>query len=133
MYFAWDARLERVTTEAVRAYYRDRYRLSERDLTGVRALFGLLHQAGLANVAVRTFIIERYAPLDVSAHNWLLEAVFCGTWGDRLRPYLTAPDYEELMRLCDPQHPQFALHRPDFHFIQTFTLAVGEKPAARRV
>jgi hypothetical protein len=36
MYFAWDARLERATTEAVRAYYRDRYGLSEQDLTAVR-------------------------------------------------------------------------------------------------
>jgi ubiquinone/menaquinone biosynthesis C-methylase UbiE len=126
MYFAWDARLERVTTEAVRAYYRDRYHLSEYDLTAVRGLLGLLHEAGLANVAARTFVVERYAPLDTRARDWLLEAIFRGTWGERLRPYLTAADYEELTRLCDPQHPQFALNRPDFHFVQTFTLAVGE-------
>jgi SAM-dependent methyltransferase len=132
MYFAWDARLERVTTAAVRAYYRDRYRLSEDDLTGVRGLLGLLHQAGLANVATRTFVIERSAPLDTRARDWLLEAIFRGTWGERLRPYLTAADYEELTRLCDPQHPQFALHRPDFHFVQTFTLAVGEQAGVCR-
>ena len=129
MYFAWDARLERVTTEAVRAYYRDRYHLSEHDLTGVRGLLGLLQQAGLGNVTSRTFVIERCAPLDTRAQNWLLEAIFRGTWGERLRPYLTAADYEELTRLCDPQHPQFALRRPDFHFVQTFTLAVGEQGA----
>jgi SAM-dependent methyltransferase len=129
MYFAWDARLERVTTEAVRAYYRDRYHLSEHDLTGVRGLLGLLQQAGLGNVTSRTFVIERCAPLDTRAQDWLLEAIFRGTWGERLRPYLTAADYEELTRLCDPQHPQFALRRPDFHFVQTFTLAVGEQGA----
>jgi hypothetical protein len=28
--------------------------------------------------------------------------------------------------LCDPQHPQFALRRPDFHFLQSFTLVTGE-------
>jgi SAM-dependent methyltransferase len=127
MYFAWDARLERVTTEAVRAYYRDRYHLSEHELTAVRGVLGLLHQAGLANVTARTFVVERCAPLDTRARDWLLEAIFRGTWGERLRPYLSPADYEELTRLCDPQHPQFALHRPDFHFVQTFTLAVGEQ------
>jgi len=128
LYFAWDARLERVTTEAVRAYYRDRYCLSEQDLTAVRGLLGLLHAAGLSNITVRTFMIERFAPLDPYAQAWLLEAIFRGTWGERLRPYLSPADYLELIRLCDPQHPDFALHRRDFHFLQTFTLALGESP-----
>ena len=125
MYFAWDARLERVTTDAVRAYYRDRYQLTEQDLTAVRSLGGLLREAGLFDVGVRTIVIERFAPLDPRAQEWLLEAIFRGTWGDRLRPYLAATDYQELNELCDPQHPRFALVRPDFHFLQTFTLAIG--------
>jgi len=128
MYFAWDARLERVTNEAVRAYYRDRYRLSEHDLTAVRGMLGLLHGAGLVRVTVRTFVIERFAPLDAHSRDWLLEAIFRGTWGERLRPYLSAADHRTLTCLCDPQHPEFALSRPDFHFVQTFTLAVGELP-----
>jgi len=131
MYFAWDARLERVTTEAVRAYYRDRYRLSEHDLTAVRGLFALLQATGLGRISVRTLMIERVAPLDPAAHAWLLEAIFRGTWGERLRPYLSAADYAELTRLCDPDHPEFALRRPDFHFLQTFTLALGERLSAR--
>jgi hypothetical protein len=43
-----------------------------------------------------------------------------------LQPYLSSEDYAELSRLCDPRHPQFALRRPDFHFLQSFTLAVAE-------
>ena len=129
MYFAWDARLERVVTEAVRAYYRDRYRLSEHDLTAVRAVLGVLRAAALSDITVRTFLIERRAPLDPLTHAWLLEAVFRGTWGERLRPFLTRSDYEQLSRLCDAGHPDFALARPDFHFLQTFTLAVGTRPA----
>lgn len=125
MYFAWDARLERVTTEAVRAYYRDRYGISERELTTVRSLVGLLREAALSNVSARTWLIERVAPLDPSAQAWLLEAIFRGTWGERLRPYLAAADYRELTELCDPQHSRYALARPDFHFLQTFTVAVG--------
>lgn len=126
MYFAWDARLERATNEAVHAYYRDRYRLSEQDLTAVRGIFGLLREAGLSRVAVRTFVIERCAPLDRQAHDWLLEAIFRDTWGERLRPYLSPADHEALTHLCDPQDSRFALRRPDFHFLQTFTLTVGE-------
>ncbi len=127
MYFAWDARLERSVTEAVRAYYRERYGLSEHDLTAVRSLLALLQDAGLCGISVRTFVIERCAPLDPSTRAWLLEAIFRGTWGERLRSFLSEPDYQELTRLCDPEHADFALHRPDFHFLQTFTLAVGKR------
>ncbi len=126
MYFAWDSSLERLTNEAVRQYYRDRYRLAERELTGVRSIVGIARRAKLRNVQVRTFMIERVSPLSAKDEAYLLEAIFHDTWGERLQPYLSSSDYEELSRLCDPQHPDFALHRPDFHFLQTFTLVVGE-------
>jgi len=126
MYFAWDARLERLVNEAVRQYYRDRYQVSERELAGIRSLVGRLRQAGLRNVTARTFTIERVAPLGRADHDYLLQVIFRGTWGERLRPYLDAEDYEALVRWCDPGDPGFALRRPDFHFLQSFTLAVGE-------
>ena len=126
MFFAWDARLERLTNEAVRQYYRDRYRLEERDLAGVRALLGWLRGAPLRDVMVRTLVIERIAPLRATDEGYLLEAIFRGTWGERLRPYLSRDDYAELTHLCDPGDCRFALKRPDFHFLQTFTLAVGK-------
>jgi ubiquinone/menaquinone biosynthesis C-methylase UbiE len=125
MYFAWDARLERVTNEAVRRYYRDRYGLDERDLTGVRALVGMLREAGLNDVRAQTFSIDRVSPLAASDEDYLLETLFRGTWGPRLQPYLSEDDYAELLRLCDPHDARFALARPDFHFLQTFTLVVG--------
>jgi SAM-dependent methyltransferase len=126
MYFAWDSRLERVAHEAVRRYYRERYSLGERDLTSVRALVGVLRGANLKNVTARTFLIERMSPVDTATESYLLEVIFRGTWGERLRPYLPDDDYAELARMCDPQHSQFALRRPDFHFLQSFTLATGE-------
>ncbi len=126
MYFAWDSRLEQVANEAVRSYYRDRYNLEERDLTAVRSLLGRMRRAPLHNVKVRTVMIERVAPLRPADEGYLLEAIFENTWGERLKPYLSADDYMTLSRLCDPRHPQFALRRADFHFLQTFTLAVGE-------
>jgi SAM-dependent methyltransferase len=126
MYFAWDARLERVTNEAVRQYYRDRYCLAEHDLTAVRSLVGLLRRAQLRRVTARTVMIERVSPVNPADEAYLVEAIFQGTWGERLRPYLSGDDHAELTRLCDPQHPHFALHRPDFHFLQSFTLVTGE-------
>jgi ubiquinone/menaquinone biosynthesis C-methylase UbiE len=126
MYFAWDARLERVTNEAVRSYYRDRYHLEERDLAAVRAIVGILHGANLRNITARTIIIERLAAMDAASESYLRDTIFRDTWGNRLRGYLSVEDYAELSRLCDPQHPQYALRRADFHFLQSFTLAVAE-------
>jgi SAM-dependent methyltransferase len=128
MFFAWDSRLERLTNEAVRRYYRNRYGLSERDLADTRSIVGLLRRAALHNVTVQTFIIERVPPLNPADEAYLLEAIFRGTWGERLRPYLSAEDYEELTALCDPAHAAYALRRADFHFLQTFTVAAGEVP-----
>jgi SAM-dependent methyltransferase len=126
MYFAWDARLERVTNDAVRRYYQDRYQLDENDLKAVRALVGVLRQAALQNITVCTVMIERVWPLDSATEAYLSETIFRDTWGERLRPYLSADDHQELARLCNPLHPDFALRRPDFHFLQSFTLATGE-------
>jgi SAM-dependent methyltransferase len=128
MYFAWDSRLERVTNEAVRRYYWDRYELREQDLTAVRSIVGLLRHAQLLNVTSRTVMIERISPLGPAEEAYLSEAIFRDTWGERLRPYLSDEDYAELARLCDSRHSRFALHRSDFHFLQSFSLAVGEVP-----
>ncbi len=127
MYFAWDARLERVVNEAVRAYYRARYGRSEREFGAVRGLAGWLQRAGLRGVDVRTRVIERTHPLSRVDEEYLLEAIFRGTWGERLRGYMDREDFEELSRLCDPDDERYALRRPDFHFLQTFTLAVATR------
>lgn len=129
MYFAWNARLERLAHDAVCRYYQARYGIDERDLRATRNVLGWMQRACLRNIAVRTVVVERTCPLRKADEAYLLEAIFRGTFGERLRPYLPAEEYEELARLCDPQHPAFALHRPDFHFLQTLTLVVGEAPS----
>ncbi|MGB6354481.1 MAG: class I SAM-dependent methyltransferase [Steroidobacteraceae bacterium] len=125
MVFAWDSRLERAIHEAVRRYYRDRYRLAEQDLMSVRAILGVLHRAQLRGVTARTVIIERVSPLDAATESYLAEAIFRDTWGERLRPYLACDEGAELARLCDPADLRYALKRPDFHFLQTFTVVTG--------
>ncbi len=125
MYFAWDARLEARVNEAVRAYYRDRYGCSESEFTAVRSLVGWLQRAGLRDVGVRTRMIERTHPLAEADERYLLECIFRGTWGERLRNYLRPVDFAELARLCDPGDERYALRRPDFHFLQSLTIAVA--------
>jgi SAM-dependent methyltransferase len=85
MFFAWDSRLERLTTEAVRRYYRDRYGLSERELADTRSIVGLLRRAGRRNVRAQTLIVERVSPLRLADEAYLLEAIFRNTWGERRR------------------------------------------------
>ena len=126
MYFAWDLRLERAVSDAVRRYYQDRYDLDEQDLKAVRGLLGVLRKAKLQNITVRTVIIERMSPLDAASEAYLRESIFRDTWGERLRPYLSPADYAELAALCEYDHANYALRRPDFHFLQTFTLATAE-------
>jgi SAM-dependent methyltransferase len=125
MCFAWNAPLEKRVDAAVRRYYQERYRVSELELSAIRALVGLLRRSGLVEIKARTIPIERIGPLRPADERYLLDAIFRGTWGERLRPFLSAEDFEELSTLCNPQHSNFALHRPDFHYIQVFTLVVG--------
>jgi SAM-dependent methyltransferase len=125
MFFAWDERLERAVTGAVRQYYRDKYNLDERDVTAMRGLVGLAQRAGVTQVSSHTVVIERTTPLSEADRNYLLQAVFNGYWGERLRPYLSDDDWSEVQRLCDPQSTEYCLDRPDFHHLQTMTMVVG--------
>lgn len=124
--FAWDAHLERRATEANRAFYREKYGLREADTGGIRALVGLLRAAGLHDVRARTVAIERVAPLSPADESYLVEALFQGYWGAQLRPYLAPNDWTQLAALGDPASPAFCLRRPDFHYIQSFTLVIGK-------
>jgi len=126
MVFAWDARLEAEVTRACRRYYQDKYDLTEESTSGIRNLVGYLQRSGFRSVTARTFVIERLWPLCPTDTEYLLEGVFRGYWGEKLRPYLTELDRRELERLCDPASADFALVRPDFHFVMTYTVAVGQ-------
>lgn len=125
MFFAWDERLERAVSGAVRQYYRDKYGFAERDVTAMRGLVGLARRAGLANITARTIVIERTAPLADVDRDYLLNVVFNGYWSERLRPYLDDDDWSEVQRLYDPASTDYCLDRADFHHIQTLTMVTG--------
>jgi SAM-dependent methyltransferase len=122
MCFAWDTRLERAVNDAVQAYYQQRYTIPAPALNSVRALVGLARQAPLRQLAVHTVLIERVAPLARADRSYLGEAIFRDTWGQRLQPFLAPEDYASLQTLCDPAHRNFALDRPDFHYLQSLTI-----------
>ncbi len=126
MFFAWDERLERAVTSAVRQYYRDKYRLDERDTTAMRGLIRLAQQAGLSQVLSHTVVIERTAPLSDIDRAYFQHAVFTGYWGERLCPYMTREDWAEVQSLSDPESAAYCLDRPDFHHLQTLNMVTGQ-------
>jgi ubiquinone/menaquinone biosynthesis C-methylase UbiE len=126
MYFAWDAPLDEAVRRACHEYYRERYGLDAQDTAGVRGLLGLLQRAGLRAGQVRTVVVERVQPLTEADRAYFEEAVFRGTWGERLRPFLTNAEWLALQRNTDPASDAYCLDREDFHHIQTLTVCVGQ-------
>jgi SAM-dependent methyltransferase len=125
MYFAWDAPLDEAVRNACHQYYRDRYRLTPADTAGIRGLVGLMKRAGLIVKRVRTLTVERVQPLSPADRAYFEEAIFAGSWGERLRPYLTAEQWRDLERNTRPGSSAYCLDRDDFHHLQTLTVCVG--------
>lgn len=130
MFFAWDAGLDDAVRAACHRYYRERYGIVAADTDGLRALVGLLRAAGFDAVSVRTYVIERVQPLSESDREYFRHAVFEGTWGERIAPYLEPPDREKLRRNCDPASADYCLDRDDFHHLETLTVCTGVEPGA---
>src|SRR5688500_5241536 len=107
MYFAWNARLEDSVRQACYTYYRDKYDLSPEATTGARALVGLMKDAGLSDIHVRTHILERVQPLSDADRAYFTETVFKGYWGEKIRPYMQEADWLQLEQLCNPASPAF--------------------------
>lgn len=122
MYFAWDAPLDDAVRRACHEYYRDRYGLTPRDTAGIRGLVRLANEARLTVRRARTIAIERIQPLSTADRLYFEEAVFAGTWGERIHPYLSADERGRLARYCTPGSPEYCLDRADFHHIQTLTV-----------
>lgn len=125
MYFAWDAPLDEAVRRACHEYYRERYGLAPDDTAQLRGLVGLLQRAGLRTGRVRTVIVERVQPLSEADRGYFEETIFQGTWGERLRPWLTPGQWQALRQNIDPSSPDYCLDREDFHHLQTLTVCVG--------
>jgi ubiquinone/menaquinone biosynthesis C-methylase UbiE len=125
MYFPWDAPLDEAVRRACHDYYRERYGLQLDDTARVRGLVGLLQRAKLRVGRVRTLVIERVQPLVDADRAYFEEAIFRGSWGERLRPFLTPEQWTALCNNTHPASPGYCLDREDFHHLQTLTVCIG--------
>lgn len=125
MYFAWDAPLDDAVRSACHQYYRERYGLKPDDTSRLRGLVNLLQRANLRVGRVHTLVIERVQPLAEVDRAYFEETIFRGTWGERLRPFLNAGQWQALCNTTDPASVDYCLDREDFHHIQTLTVCIG--------
>jgi demethylmenaquinone methyltransferase/2-methoxy-6-polyprenyl-1,4-benzoquinol methylase len=90
----------------------------ERRQTTPAALRGV----GLMDVAVRTYVLHRQAPLGPADLAYLQLTVFSRNWGERLRPGLSREDWALRATLCEPDSPANVLRRPDYWCLYPITV-----------
>jgi hypothetical protein len=78
---------------------------------------------------MRTYLIERRAPLAAPARAYIERTVFGRNWGARLRDFLDAADQERLRELCDPASPRAILDAPDYYCLYSITVFTAVTPA----
>lgn len=88
-----------------------------------------LRAAGLASVAMRTYTLERHAPLAPTDHDYIQHTVFSRNWGDRLRELLAPEDWRERTRLCDEGSSANVLRAPDYYCLYPITVFSARRPA----
>jgi demethylmenaquinone methyltransferase/2-methoxy-6-polyprenyl-1,4-benzoquinol methylase len=81
-----------------------------------------LRAAGLGEPTMRTYLLERRAPLAPADHAYIQDTVFSRNWGDRLRELLTAEDWAARTRLCDEGSPDNVLRSPDYYCLYPITV-----------
>jgi demethylmenaquinone methyltransferase/2-methoxy-6-polyprenyl-1,4-benzoquinol methylase len=93
----------------------------QRTLTAMR-------QAGLSNLRLRTYVVERQAPLDAIAHDYIQQVVFERNWGERLRAFVDATTWAQRSALCDATSAQAIVQQPDYYCIYPFCLFTAQLP-----
>ncbi len=88
-----------------------------------------LRAVGLTDVAMRTYLIERRAPLAAADREYVQRTVFSRNWGERLRDLLTAEDRARRAALCDPDSPANVLRSPDYFCLYPITVFSARAPA----
>jgi len=87
-----------------------------------------LRAAGLEDPSVRTYLIERRAPLGSADREYIQQTVFDRNWGERLRGLLEREDSARRDRLCDPGSPGNILRTPDYHCLYPITVFSARAP-----
>ena len=88
-----------------------------------------MREAGLTDVRMRTYLIQRRAPLDPTARDYIERVVFTRNWGPRLRDLLAPDDWRQRSALCEPDSSEFVLARPDYYCLYSFSVFTATRPA----
>ena len=87
-----------------------------------------LRATKLTEVSMRSYLLQRRAPLSVADREYLQKTVFDRNWGERLRPLLAAEDWKLRSALCDPSSPQHILQSPDYYCLYPITVWSARVP-----
>ncbi len=91
----------------------------------LRAL-GWLQEAGLEDPVVHTFVADTQAPLNDMVRKALTES-FQMFWR-KAESELTAQDWDDFQRLCQPDSCDFILNLPDYYAFITYSLFYASVP-----
>jgi ubiquinone/menaquinone biosynthesis C-methylase UbiE len=81
-----------------------------------------LREAGLVEIRMRSYLIERRAPLAPAAHEYIQKTVFDRNWGERLRALLAPDDWGLRTALCEAGSPRHILRSPDYYCLYPITV-----------
>jgi len=87
-----------------------------------------MFEAGLRDVRVQTYVVERQAPLDENARAYIQHVIFERNWGPRIRGFLDTQDWEQRSALCEADSPRAILARPDYYCIYPLSLFTARLP-----
>jgi demethylmenaquinone methyltransferase/2-methoxy-6-polyprenyl-1,4-benzoquinol methylase len=86
-------------------------------------------EAGLFDISVRTYVVERQAPLDDVAQDYIQHVVFERNWGERIRALVETTVWAQRSELCDATSTRAILQRPDYYCIYPFCLFTAQLPS----
>ncbi len=120
---SWDPEFEiaishawfKITQEMARTAYWDPFM--------ARKLFGLFLDLKFENITVKTYLIERTAPLPEMVEQYIYRAFY--GYKDLYRKYLSHKHWLVFQDLFDSQSNFFLFNRKDIHFLSTETIVCG--------
>ena len=123
----WPIELELAVRTAEWDAFRDETTHPRKFYVG-RRLVGVLREAGLGDMVVRSFASSRVAPVDGTTRTFLEE--YLRDLASRVEPRLGADDLAAFRRIADPASPEFLVDQPDFHLVVLDHVVWGRLPSA---
>lgn len=88
-----------------------------------------LRAVGFPEVAMRTYLLERRAPLGPADHDYIQHTVFTRNWGERIRDLLTTEDWDKLRTLCEVGSQGNILRDSDYFCVYPISVFAARIPA----